>query len=254
MNAPPWKRRIERAVELVETFPAAGELLNFYCRISTFQESIFESLRHSGRTDLNTVAGYLPDLCTLIETERPNALPGYASQVLEKGVADWEETLRRRWEDNRNGFTPDSAEEFLSRTLLQPYAEYLASRGEAPNEGEGTCPFCGSRPVVGVLRPEGEGARRSLICSLCATEWVYRRIVCPNCNEADKGKLPIYKAEGIGYVRVEACNSCHGYLKSVDLTINGLAVPVVDELATLALNLWAEETGYVKIETNRLGL
>jgi FdhE protein len=55
-------------------------------------------------------------------------------------------------------------------------------------------------------------------------------------------------------VRVEACESCRCYLKSVDLTVNGLAVPVVDELATVALNLWAEESGYVKLETNLLGL
>ena len=42
---------------------------------------------------------------------------------------------------------------------------------------------------------------------------------------------------------VEACDSCHCYLKSVDLTVNGLAVPVVDELATAAaLDVWAEGT------------
>ncbi len=68
----------------------------------------------------------------------------------------------------------------------------------------------------------------------CSTEWTYRRIVCPACAEADKEKLPVYKAEDIGYVRVEACDCCRCYLKSVDLTINGLAVPVVDELATVA--------------------
>ena len=93
-----------------------------------------------------------------------------------------------------------------------------------------------------------------MICSLCGTEWIYRRIVCPNCGEADKDRLPIYKAEEIGHVRVEACDSCHSYLKSVDLTINGLAVPVVDELAAVALNVWVEETGYRKIQTNLLGL
>jgi hypothetical protein len=32
--------------------------------------------------------------------------------------------------------------------------------------------------------------------------------------------------------------------KGHDLTKNGLAIPVVDELATIPLNLWAEENGY----------
>jgi FdhE protein len=53
---------------------------------------------------------------------------------------------------------------------------------------------------------------------------------------------------------VEACDSCQTYIKSVDLTKNGLAVPVVDELATIALNLWAEENGYRKLQLNLLGM
>jgi formate dehydrogenase maturation protein FdhE len=40
----------------------------------------------------------------------------------------------------------------------------------------------------------------------------------------------------------------------VDLTKNGLAVPVVDELATIPMNLWAHEHGYVKLRTNLLGI
>ena len=35
---------------------------------------------------------------------------------------------------------------------------------------------------------------------------------------------------------------------------NGLAVPCVDELATVPLNLWAEENGYDKLQRNILGL
>jgi FdhE protein len=82
----------------------------------------------------------------------------------------------------------------------------------------------------------------------------YRRLICPNCGEKDKDKLPVYVAAQIDYVRVEACDTCHTYLKSVDLTKDGFAVPVVDEIATVALNLWAEEHGYTKIETNVLGM
>jgi formate dehydrogenase maturation protein FdhE len=40
-------------------------------------------------------------------------------------------------------------------------------------------------------------------------------------------------------VRVDVCDTCHSYLKSIDLTKTGLAVPVVDELATMPLDLWA---------------
>ena len=60
----------------------------------------------------------------------------------------------------------------LAWIFLQPYAEYLADR-RLPMNIEGTpstCPLCGAKPIVGVLRPEGDGAKKSLICMLCGHE------------------------------------------------------------------------------------
>jgi len=37
------------------------------------------------------------------------------------------------------------------------------------------------------------------------------------------------------------------------LTKMGLAVPVVDELATIPLDLWARKHGYQKLQINLLG-
>ena len=85
MNASPWKRRIERSTDLLEIFPEAGELLKFYCRISKFQESIFDSLYRTGRTDLNAVAHRLPDLYAVIEADDVATLDGAASDVLATG-------------------------------------------------------------------------------------------------------------------------------------------------------------------------
>ena len=52
----------------------------------------------------------------------------------------------------------------------------------------------------------------------------------------------------------KACDACHCYIKTVDLTKDGHAVPVVDELATIPLNLWATEHGYLKLQSNFLGI
>jgi len=144
----------------------------------------------------------------------------------------------------------------IAWTFLQPYAEHLADHTE-PAEVHGTpplCPLCSGRPQAGVLRQEGDGAKRSLICSLCATEWSYRRIVCPACGEESADKLPVYVAEELSHVRVEACDTCRHYIKTIDLTKNGRAVPVVDELAAIPLSLWAAEKGYAKVSSNLLGL
>ena len=147
------------------------------------------------------------------------------------------------------------SEMVLVRAMLQPFAENLACREEIRCELAGnTCPFCGELPQVGVLRPEGEGAKRSLICGLCSTEWQFRRMLCPKCGEETVDKLPVYIAEDFQHVRVEACDTCRTYLKSVDLTKDGHAIPVVDELATVPLNAWAEERGYTKLYPNLLGM
>jgi FdhE protein len=67
-------------------------------------------------------------------------------------------------------------------------------------------------------------------------------------------KLPVYTAEELPHVRVEACDTCHSYIKTIDLTKDGHAVPVVDELAAIPLSLWAVEKGYVKVSPNLLGV
>jgi FdhE protein len=107
---------------------------------------------------------------------------------------------------------------------------------------------------VGVLRPEGEGAKRSLVCSFCRTEWDYVRIACPVCDERREDKLCVYTAPKFDTVRVEACDTCRAYIITVDLTRSGLAVPEVDALAAIPLTLWADETGYQKVTRSVLCL
>ena len=52
----------------------------------------------------------------------------------------------------------------------------------------------------------------------------------------------------------EECGSCRTYVKAIDLREVGLAVPVVDELASIDLDLWAVEQGLSKLHTNLLGM
>jgi len=163
------------------------------------------------------------------------------------------EALSKRWEGAPEDLDPRI--EFFVHILLEPFAMRLAQRGQIdPHWTDPACPFCGSRPALAVLRGEGDGGKRWLKCSLCSTEWQFRRILCPNCGEEDKEKLPVYLAQEFEHVRVEACDTCKTYLKSVDLTKNGLADPIVDEIVTVPLNIWAEEHGYVKLSPNLMGM
>src|SRR5262249_12169646 len=101
----------------------------------------------------------------------------------------------------------DPAVRFIGRVLAQAYAEQIAIvrctlAGEAASESAATstCPVCAELPVAAVLRPEGEGGKRSLVCSLCFTEWPFRRLLCPNCGEEDQAKLPVFRADPFPHV------------------------------------------------------
>ena len=247
--------RIARAGELAQKHPSASELLRFYRELALFQKPIHEELRSTGQTDLHALLRYFPALLALVQRAGPEPLAKFGEEHLASPEAQWE-LLLSSWEGQAGSdLEGEEAVRFYARVLLQPYAEHLAERGQIDlQQTTSTCPFCGGRPVAGVLRGEGDGAKRWLLCSQCSTEWPYLRVCCPNCGERDKDKLPVYTASDFDHVRVEACDQCQTYIKSVDLTRDGHAVPAVDELATIALNLWAEEHGYAKLESNLLGL
>jgi FdhE protein len=243
-----WDRRIARAEELAGTCPPAAEMLRFYGEILRLQKVIYEQLgSNGGNPPVSALLPHFPRLLSLVKRIGPTAM----AHVAEELVHD-----RSQWEDVlANGENAGAEREFFVNCLLQPYTEYLAGRRDLSRGAvQPACPFCGHKPVAAVLRGEGDGGKRSLLCSLCATEWEFRRLLCPNCGEEREPHLPVYTAQEFPHVRVEACDSCHTYIKAVDLTKNGLAIPVVDELATVSLNLWAEEHGYTKLHLNLLGM
>ena len=276
MIASKWERRIQRAEELTAAHPFAAEVLQFYRHIAGFQKALYAYLESSrieqahAHESNHRAAGSLPEHLNLplllprfpeflatVEKVAPQPLAQPAARLKAQGKNQWEALFKSHWQ-SAPSFQPTSehTEGLLAWMFLQPYAEYLADRSElAPrNQTLAVCPFCSGKPVVGVLRPEGDGAKRSLICSMCSTEWNYGRIVCPACGEQTVEKLAIYTASQFPEVRVEACDTCHYYIKTVDLTKNGRAVPVVDELATIPLNLWAQEHQYIKLQPNLLGI
>jgi FdhE protein len=243
--------RIARASQLAVAHPSAARLLNFYAQLARFQKPVFAEFQSKSETDLNALVCHFPALIKLISHAGTELLANFAVENL--GSTDAQlELLSAVWE---GGEAVDPAARFYARVLLQPFAEYLASRGDIQVSGAGpTCPFCNARPVAAVLRSEGDGGKRWLLCSLCSTEWQFRRVLCPGCGEENKDKLPIYIAAEFRAARVEACDTCQTYLKSIDLTKDGHAIPAVDEIATVALNIWAEEHDYVKLDTNLLGM
>jgi FdhE protein len=125
-----------------------------------------------------------------------------------------------------------------------------------PSSAGNHCPFCGGAPQLSILhnRGQADGGGRQLLCAMCFTAWPFRRILCAYCGEEDERRLAYYHAPSVEHLRVDACDTCGHYLKAVDLTRQGHAVPLVDEVAGAPLDLWAQQQGYEKVELNLVGL
>jgi formate dehydrogenase maturation protein FdhE len=286
MNDAKWDRRIRRANELASSYPFSAEGLHYYARVATFQKSIYgeiekalaDSPKISSNRPLREELDFFlllpkfPGFLSMIQQIAPAPLVEAAITLARKGSSAWQRAIEDFWygdgplagmndsdadaelESNDPGASPHS-DRVLAWIFLQPYAEYLADHREIEilDGTPSTCPLCGGKPAVGLLRSEGDGAKKSLICMLCAHEWLFRRIYCPACGEEREPQMAYYSAPEIAHVRVDVCDTCHTYLKSIDLTKTGLAVAVVDELATIPLDLWAREHGYQKLQINLLG-
>jgi len=268
MSASEWQRRIDRAEELAGRYGFAAEILGFYVAIARFQKKFRGEIEGSrvvrevaaeahpfGRGLERELARHFRPFLSVVERSGPGKLRE-AARELEAGDENSHfELLAAFWEADGVALA-GGTDDFFARAFLQPFA--VAVRTRAHMEWKGptayVCPFCKRKPGMGVLRPLGEGGQRSLVCSFCLGEWEFRRIVCPGCGEEDPVKLPVYTAEELQHVRVEACDSCKTYIKTVDLTKSGLGEPVVDEMASVPLDLWSEEHGYTKLQVNLLQL
>lgn len=256
------QRRIARAEELATQYPLAAEMLRFFVPVARFQDESYCSAEKALKTQEQSVSfaqplatgvvERFPGFLALVEEIGPGPVAA-AARELRNGTADaHRELLNAFWIRAGAPGSGDGDTEFFARAFLQPYAEFVRERA-GKQQKEPTpclCPFCSRRPGVGVLRPLGDGGQRSLVCSFCLGEWEFRRIVCPGCGEEDHSKLPVYTAEEFAHVRVECCDRCRQYIKTVDLTRNGLADPVVDEIASIPLDLWAQQHGYAKLQVN----
>ena len=283
-----WDERIARARHLADRHPAAADILSFYATLAEYQQSLAARWARAGRP----AAGAQPDsrgtleLAVLSEptleavadflTWLGNAAPPrLAGAVGALGCLDrsaWrvvlDEYLHSTAHTPRGGdpgprsrsetAAADAPRVFVIEALLQPLAERLAVEWRLdrptspPAAASSRCPVCNDLPVVGVLREEGEGAKRSLVCGLCLTEWPYFRLVCPGCGEGRFDALPVFTSDQAPGARVEVCDTCRRYIKTIDLTRDGHAIPCVDDLATVSLDLWAREQGYARLRLNLL--
>ena len=279
-----WQRRQARAAKLRDAHPHAEELLAFYERVLEIQAPLYRKAKRSSwleRVDVTTsgngprlglqgLAGperdrLFQEFVQAVESVSTEVLAAIAGRLTTSGAPATElleAFLARQPLDEM----ADALEckplplQFFPRAFLQPVTEALVEQASQRHPDiryvESTCcPHCGWPPQLGLLRDEPEvKGRRLLLCSLCSSEWVFPRSTCPSCGEARADQLQYHVTDFWPHIRIEECGSCHTYIKAVDLREDGRAVPVVDELASVELDLWATDEGLEKLQRNLLGL
>jgi len=268
-----WTGRRARAERLAEEAPHASEMLRTYAALTEVQEAV------SGRTPAGrwlTSIDVGADGPVRLRLERlpvEELLPLFAD-YLSAASALGTKVMRAEARELTGGVPRGAATELIRaalrpasdsggdrpfhvRAFLQPIVTTLAvSLDAAPSaRGGRCCPTCGARPVVGVFEdlPDALGSR-SLICDACSTSWRTPRLTCVGCGESDPGALAVRQPESLPHIRVDECTRCGRYIKAVDLRQAGNAVPLVEDLATPELDLWARESGLSKVQANLFGL
>ena len=250
-------KRAERAELLAPQAASAEAALRFAAGLYRAQRDLARVLSKAKLSaDLDEEAG------TLLENAEPllryaASGPARLAEEARSRLSDDVQTARTRLLVYWSG-GPEARADYLSRALLKPWVELLAAERRQPvrERREATCPFCGGLPWVSARRtlPESHGAQRFLHCALCAGQWDFPRIRCAACGEADPHLLPSFQDEKAPSTRIEACDTCKRYVKSIDLSLDARPIPEVDDLVTLALDLWAADDGYQRIEPGLAGI
>jgi formate dehydrogenase maturation protein FdhE len=286
-----WTERRRRATELMERWPFATEVLTFYTALLDAQERVYDAARSElsdpSRTIAYTVARALPMVSEVTVSRGPQRLArmvaDLAAEERNGSMAPWAAKVEC-WLD---GGELSAVDRYLARAAGGPVLEALGPASEQVCGGSRDarhCPRCGGLPQVSILAPSGEALvapRRFLECSRCAWRWPYPRMTCAACGETETRHLPIFAEEGttevevtgtvvrglgpapagtpslspcFRHVSIYACRTCSHYLLNIDLGRDAGAVPVVDELAAIPLDLCAREQDVTKIVPNLMGL
>jgi len=284
-TAAPWAERRRRTLELRGRHAFAAELLDFYGALLGVQELAYEEAL-SARPPARDLVGYVaervvPPVVDVSSAAGPMRLRGDVAARLES--ADPREIVAA-W---IGGEEQPMVDRYIARAALSPVLEALGSEVAASCIGTRDrqhCPVCGGPPQLSYFAVAGEdlaAGGRFLSCARCHASWGYPRMTCAGCGESSTSRLSIFSEEGttsgergsvvrglpVGpnahngavpkaifpHVRIEACDTCRHYLLNVDLAADPAAVPVVDELDALPLDLFARERGFSKITPNLMG-
>lgn len=215
--------RARRARVLAERWPHAAPLLGFL--VPVFEAQV--------RIAAGEVAGW-PELLAHVCRSGPPLLAERAA----------------RWRATERADPPDEGPDAFFHLVLRQCGAI-----DLPSASAADCPRCGGPTVASVLEhdPQHRALRRELVCGWCGAGRPFPRVGCPACGEDRADRLPRLVPSDPPHVSIEGC-ACGVYRKAIDRSLDPLADPVVDDLATLPLDLVARERGWRRLGSNLAGV
>ena len=277
-----WADRRRRVQELRVRQGFARQLLDFYGALLPVQERAYdEALTASPRA--SGLASYVAEVVvpSVLEVSVSSGPDRMRSELIDRLETEDPRDIIARWIRSEDQPIVDR---FLARASAGPVLEALdrATRSTCGGPRDARhCPQCGGPPQLSYFAPAQEDLAtgpRYLLCARCGVSWGYARMTCAGCGEDSSAKLTVFSELGttsgergsvvrglphekapvrhpavFPHMRVEACDSCRRYLLAIDLAADPQAVPLVDELAAIPLDLYARDRGFTKITTNLMG-
>ena len=218
--------------------------------------------------DMESGAALFKRLCAVVQERNSKAAEDVnrISEAVNEGRLDLEKLFGNLLAEDGKSFKASAGEMELNQDLLmflaknsvnpllEAYADQLKGHIQQKKWWKAYCPICGSKPVMAALRKkEGE---RYLLCSCCGFEWRFSRMKCPFCGRQDRDKHRyFYIAKESRAYRVDVCDKCKKYIKTVDTTqTSGDIVLFVEDIGTLHFDLIAQKEGYKREVANILNV
>jgi FdhE protein len=275
------KRRIQ---QIKKKRPGYGKILDFYQKVKEAQGQVKTSLRIDPITlqkewkELLAKEGFslIPKEDFPVDTDASTQLfqtlcqigkeanPHMAEQMkkIEEAIDDRRMDLKKLL---KKGLTEQKAEQvanelgldkkvfsFLIQSSIKPSIEagmeQLRSEIDPEIWLKGYCPICGSLPSLSLLKEEV--GKRYLLCSFCGYQWRIDRIFCPFCENKDHESLHYFHGEEEETHRIDLCEKCYRYIKTIDYRNLQESCPDLEDLATPHLDILAVQKGYKRPAPN----
>jgi FdhE protein len=244
---------------LIEQRPHLEDPLALYARWQRFQRAARELLSRVGAADSpedsraypREIAGeVMHSFVSIFKLSAEELDP--LRRALEAGEIDFMRLTLGDVPEVKLPYDRDELETILF-LLSRPWLLVLRDAGSLEDNRweDGRCPFCSARPALASIQ---EGPQRVLHCSCCGTVGPYRFIGCPGCGTVDTNRLSILESEEEPGFRVSVCDACGTYVKTVEANLLKEMTPDQADLASLPLDIVAQEKGYARQAPNPIGL